>query len=84
MKTSIEKVKECYVLCSLDLTGNTVYLLRSVIDSKWIVTADPEIATKCADKETAEILRDLYMREIGDATWVIVPMIIQYHLVNEE
>lgn len=84
MKVSIEKAKECYVICSIDLSGKTVYL-KSLHDvGKWEITTDIEMATKCADRETANIMLNIYYQEIGnDNTWVIVPLIIQYQLIDE-
>ena len=67
-----------------DLSGKTVYL-KSLHDvGKWEITTDIEMATKCADRETANIMLNIYYQEIGnDNAWVIVPLIIQYQLIDE-
>jgi len=83
MNTSIEKMKECYVLCSLDLEGKTVYLRSLHEKGQWEITTDIELATKAPDRDTAEFVRDFYMQEVGNGEWLITPVIIQYMLVNE-
>lgn len=83
MKTTIEKMKECYVVCSIDAVGKTVYLRMIHKDSSWEIVTDVEIATKCLDREAAEAMKNFYMNEIGDGEWAIVPLIIQYSLVEE-
>lgn len=83
MKLSTEKINNYFVLCSLDLEGKTVYL-RSLHDlNKWEIVTDIEMATKTHDYETAELLKECYDREIGDAEWAIVPEIITFQLIDE-
>lgn len=83
MKTSIEKIKECYVICSLDLNGNTCYLRSLHEKGKWEITTDVEMATKCMDRDAARYLRAFYLNEIGDGEWVVTPLMIQYMLIDE-
>ena len=83
MKT-LEKLKKVYVLCGIDTAGTTVYLRSLHETGKWEVTADIEMASKCVNKQTAELMLDFYNQEIGDATWVIIPCWIEYILIKEE
>lgn len=84
MKTTVEKTNNYYVLCSIDNSGNTVYLRSLHEPGKWEITADIEFASKCVNKNTAELTLQFYENETQNYDkWVIVPMIIEYKLINE-
>ena len=81
---SIEKVKECYVIASVDNNGNTVYL-RYLLNKKWEIVRDIEVASKVADVDFAtEVLKDYYYdTQCYEDQFVIVPLKITWELVKE-
>lgn len=83
MKTKLEDSKTYYVICSIDLDGKTVYIRSLHGPGKWEIVADIEKATKANTLEAAELLYELYRQEVNNGEWVIVPLIIQYLLVDE-
>ncbi len=80
---SVEKIRKCFVLCGIDNAGTTVYLKSLGEVGKWLITADIEMASKCANRSAANLMKDFYDQEMGDADWVAVPVEIEYRLVNE-
>lgn len=84
MNKSVEKINNYYVLCGLDSAGTTVYLRSLHERGKWEITADVEKASKCENIFTAEMLQEIYDDEIGDAKWVIIPLEVEYRLIQCE
>ena len=83
MKISIEKINKLYVICSLDLFGNTVYL-NSLHDHKWEITPDIERASKTLSRKVANMVLEGYYQDMGyDNQFVIIPMEVEYRLINE-
>jgi len=80
---SIEKINKLYVLCSIDLSGQTVYL-NSLHDHKWEITPDIERASKMLSRKVARIVLDGYYQDtVSDSSFVIIPMEVEYRLINE-
>lgn len=90
MDNSIEKVKECYVLSSVDSGGNTIYL-KYLLKHNWELTTDIEQASKMLQRDFAEeVLHDYYydncyydMGGTADGLFVIVPLKITWELIKE-
>ncbi len=82
----IEKIRELFVLCSIDKKGQTCYLRSLHEPGKWEIVTDIEIATKYTTLEAAEISYDFYKREMGNSylEFVIIPMEIEYRLIQTD
>lgn len=82
----IEKMKEGYVLCTLDKNGNTGYLRSLHEPGKWEVVYDIEMSTKYANDEAANMSYWLYKNEMGNnaGEFVMIPFEIEYRLLQEE
>lgn len=84
MRDTIEKIENYFVLCSIDNCGNTVYLRSLHEPGKWEITADVDKASRCVNKATAELTLQFYESETQNYDkWVIVPLVIEYKLVDE-
>ena len=82
---SIEKVKECYVLSSVDSGGNTIYL-KYLLKHNWELTTDIEQASKMLQRDFAEEVLNDYYYDMGgseDGLFVIVPLKITWELIKE-
>ncbi len=82
----IEKIRNAYVLCSIDNTGKTCYLRSLHEPGKWEITTNIEVATKYATSDAADLSYDFYQRELGSdaGVFVKIPLEIEYRLINEE
>ncbi len=82
----IEKVKNLFVLCSIDKMGQTCYLRSLHEPGKWEIVTDIEIATKYTTVDAADMSYDFYCRELGsDASlFVRIPLEVEYRLIKEE
>ncbi len=80
---SIEKINKVYVLCSIDLSGKTVYI-NSLRNHKWEITTDIERASKMLSRKVARIVLDGYYQDTGNNnTFAIIPLEVEYRLINE-
>lgn len=80
-KTITELVKHKYVFATL--SSPTTYLV-SQHWGNWSFTDNLEIATKAVSKNVAEIILSNYYHDLGyDIPLVILPLDIEYKLVNE-
>ena len=83
MKKSIEKINKLYVICSIDLSGKTVYL-NSLHDHKWEITPDIERASKTLSRKVANMVLEGYYQDMGnESEFVIIPMEVEYRLIDE-
>lgn len=80
-----EKIKNGFVLCTLDQNGNTGYLRSLHKPGKWEVVKDIEMATKYMNDEAANMSYWLYKSEMGvDASeFVMIPFEIEFKLIQE-
>ena len=83
MDKSLEKSLKRYVICSLDQAGNVVYL-HSLHEYKWELTTDVERASKAVNRRTAQMILENYQYDTHSKyEWIIVPLNIEYYLINE-
>jgi hypothetical protein len=83
MKKSIEKINKLYVICSIDLSGKTVYL-NSLHNHKWEITPDIERASKTLSRKVANMVLEGYYQDMGnESEFVIIPMEVEYRLIDE-
>lgn len=83
MRKSIEKINKLYVICSIDLSGKTVYL-NSLHDHKWEITPDIERASKTFSRKVANMVLEGYYQDMGnESEFVIIPMEVEYRLIDE-
>lgn len=83
MRKQLEKTINKYVIASIDAEGKTVYL-RSLHDHKWEIVTNIELATKAYDKDIADMVLANYMEDFQTNTeFVIIPLTIEYYLVDE-
>lgn len=83
MRKSIEKINKLYVICSIDLSGKTVYL-NSLHDHKWEITPDIERASKTLSRKVANMVLEGYYQDMGnESEFVIIPMEVEYRLIDE-
>ena len=83
-KKVLEKQTRKYVVASLDLKGNPVYL-HSLHDHEWEVTPDIERASKTRSRSLASEVLNNYMTDMHfpDEEWIIVPMVTEMYLIDE-
>ena len=80
-KTVTELTKRKYVFATL--SSPTTYLV-SQHWGRWCFTDNLEIATKAISRNVAEIILGNYYHDLGhDIPLVIVPIEIEYKLINE-
>ena len=85
MNKSVEKVRKCYVICSIDLEGKVCYLKSLGSPGRWEIVIDIEQATRCYNKNVARLMLQLYEHEMqSHDEFVIIPLEIEYRLINEE
>ncbi len=84
MNKVLEKEKTKYLIVSLDNSGKTIYL-HSLHNYKWELTTDIERATKAVNRATAYMILNNYYTDIcpQNEEWIVMPVCIQYYLVNE-
>ena len=84
MNKVLEKERIKYLIVSLDNSGKPVYL-HSLHNFKWELTPSIERATKAMNRETAYTILNNYYTDIRPQgeEWLVMPVCIQYHLVNE-
>ena len=84
MDKALEKEVIKYLIVSIDKSGKTVYL-HSMHNHKWEITPDIERATKTYNRRLANMILENYYYDIHpqDEQWLIMPVAIQWHLVNE-
>lgn len=83
MRKQLEKTINKYVIASIDAEGKTVYL-RSLHDHKWEIVTNIELATKTYDRDIADMVLMNYMEDFQTNTeFVIIPLTIEYYLVDE-
>lgn len=88
MNKHLEKTLNRYAICSMDENGKVVYL-HSLRFGKWELTHDICRATKTENKDLADELLSYYLSDTLDTDgvyageWVIVPMVIEYSLIEE-
>lgn len=81
MEKHIEKVVKKYVIATL--SSPTTYLV-SRHWGNWYFSDDIGIATKAMTKKVAEMIRSNYYYDFGaDVELIIVPVEIEYRLINE-
>ena len=83
MRKHLEKTINKYVIASIDAEGKTVYL-RSLHDHKWEIVTNIELATKTYYRDIADTVLRNYMEDFQTNTeFVIIPLTIEYYLVDE-
>lgn len=83
MRKQLEKTVNKYVIASIDAEGKTVYL-RSLHDHKWEIVTNIELATKTYDRDIANMVLMNYMEDFQTNTkFVVIPLTIEYYLVDE-
>ena len=82
---SIEKTKKLFVLCTIDNTGTTCFLRSLHEPGKWEIVKDIEVSTKYTSQDAADMSYLFYQKELGEEAgkFVIVPLEIEYRLINE-
>ena len=80
----VEKVKDYYVLASIDKSGKTVYL-RYLLNRKWEITDDIERASKIEFADLAEEVLNNYYTDTRcyDDKFVIVKLQMTWTLIKE-
>ena len=85
MNKILEKEVIKYLIVSTDNTGKTVYLRSLHEENKWEITPDIERATKIYNRRLANMVLENYYYDIhpADEEWIIMPVMIQWSLVDE-
>lgn len=83
MRKQLEKTVKKFVIASIDVEGKTVYL-RSLHNHKWEIVTNIELATKAYARDIADTVLRNYMEDFQTNTeFVVIPLTIEYYLVDE-